>query len=549
MSAKRADSLSTSGLPEKRKRLLAAGIAVLLPLLMILAALQVKNSSGPYWLSSNLDPTYAYLLNSLNLANGHRPFLTEHPGTPVQFTGALIIRALNGTNRERATAENVIRNVESYISRINIVFIVLSAVLLLLAGYLAFRVTGAIVSAIAVQLTPFVSTTVLTGLLGFRPEAALISISTLFILAILLRLKYGSPKHAGKFSLAFGLIAGLGVASKFTFLPLVLMPFFLLPSWRYRIKFAVASGAAFVLAIAPAIAPHQLKTMTGFVFQTTVHTGRYGGGPAGFISSSNYLQSVAQLIKGDPIFFAVLLIGVVLLVLRTRWLPSDSMRYRALLAISVAEVFQLLLVAKEPTQRYLIPALALTGLNLVLLLDCLRRMFGNRLKQYTALVVLLFVSVAVLQFVKIRRLNENLGAVAQEQLAVYQKVEHEFPGVSVVRYYTASSPMYAFRMGSEYSNNFYGKLLEELYPNNFFYSPWNGRFHNFAVPIELNQIPTSRGWFVMHGLSFKDRDFDVFPKEPFPAGVEVESIFNGDIDRPGVIDGEAIYKATIKSPR
>jgi len=537
-------------LSENRKPAVAWFLLSLLPLLMILVTFQVKNASGPYWLSSNLDPTYAYLLNSLNIANGHRPFHTDHPGTPVQVIGAVMIRALNGVAGERATAEKVISNPEYYIGFINKAFIIFYALCLLASGYVAFGVTQDILSAIAVQGTPFISTTILTGLMGLRPEPLLVSISTLFLLLILLTLKFDSAEHAGKYSLAFGLLAGFGVACKFTFVPLVLMPIILLPSWKYRLRYALVAVATFVLSIAPIIAPYQLKALFGFVFQTTAHTGRYGGGPAGFINSKHYLNSALLLIKGDTLFFMIVMTGLLALTLGKRWLRLGGARYRALLAVSVAEVFQLLLVAKEPTQRYLLPALALGGLNLILLLDSFKQRLSTGLKPYYyAFVMVLFILIFLGQFQAIGRLDQSLAGLAQEQLSIYQKVENEYRGIPIVRYYTASSPMYAFRQGSEYSNNFYGQLLQERYPNNFFYSPWTRRFHNFAVPVDLSQIVNSDGWFIMHGLSFKDRDFQVFPANPLPDSIEIESFYNGDVDRPGMIEGEAIYKATVKAPR
>ena len=39
---------------------------------------------GPSYLWFNMDPSYAYLLNSLRVAEGHSPTHTDHPGTPVQ---------------------------------------------------------------------------------------------------------------------------------------------------------------------------------------------------------------------------------------------------------------------------------------------------------------------------------------------------------------------------------------------------------------------------------------------------------------------------------
>src|SRR5436190_476129 len=51
---------------------------------------------GPSYLWFNMDPSYAYLLNSLRVAEGHSPTHTDHPGTPVQVAGAGVILAVHG---------------------------------------------------------------------------------------------------------------------------------------------------------------------------------------------------------------------------------------------------------------------------------------------------------------------------------------------------------------------------------------------------------------------------------------------------------------------
>jgi hypothetical protein len=532
----------------KNRKPIAWLLLSVLPLLMILVTFQVQRAGGPYWLRSNLDPTYPYLLNSLNVANGHRPFLTEHPGTPVEVVGGVIIRALNGVTSERATAEKVIASPEYYIGFLNKVFIIFYALCLLVSGYVAFSVTQDILSAIAVQASPLISTTIFTGLMGLRPEPMLVSISTLFVVLILLTLKFDSAKYARRYSLAFGLLAGVGMACKFTFFPLVLTPIILLPSWKHRMRYALSALAAFVISIAPIIAPYQLRGLFGLIFQTTVHTGEYGTGSAGLINIKNYLDGALLLIKGDTLFFMVVMAGLLALIVGRGWLRLPGARYRALLAVSIAEVFQLLLVAKQPAQRYLLPVLALGGLNLILVLDSFKQRLSRGLRPYYyafVMVLLVFMFLGRLQTMK--RLDQSLADVAQKQLSIYQRVENEYRGVPVVRYFSASSPMYALRLGSEWSNNFYGQLLQERYPNNFFWSPATGRFHNFAEPVDLSQIVNSNGWFIMHGLSFKDHFFQIYPVKPLPDSLELECLYDGEVDRTGVID-EAIYKATVKKP-
>ena len=51
----------------------------------------MRNHAGPFWLWSNLDPDYAYLLDILNIINNDWPKLIVHPGITVDTIGAFIL--------------------------------------------------------------------------------------------------------------------------------------------------------------------------------------------------------------------------------------------------------------------------------------------------------------------------------------------------------------------------------------------------------------------------------------------------------------------------
>ncbi|HYP52938.1 MAG TPA: hypothetical protein VEQ42_05325, partial [Pyrinomonadaceae bacterium] len=129
--------------------------------------------------------------------------------------------------------------------------------------------------------------------------------------------------------------------------------------------------------------------------------------------------------------------------------------------------------------------------------------------------------------------------------------ERERQGGAVVNYYSSSSLPYAIKFGTDYSNNFYGPLLDELYPGRLFWNPWMSHFSNFSGPLDADRLRAAAGGdsFVMHGYSFADSDFRAYlPPEPLPDGLRLEDLHRGDTDRPGLLDGEALYRATF-APR
>ena len=254
-----------------------------LPLLVIFTTFHLNEAKGPYWLGTNLDPTYAYLMNSLNIANLHRPRHTDHPGTSVQIAGGLIIRTLNLRSDETATAKNVITSPERYVQVINDVLILFYALCLFTAGYAV------------------------------------------------------------------------------------------LAAWRDRTVFGFVAAGAFLVSISPILTPLLLRQMIRFLFQFATHTGIYGTGQAGFVGWRQYASNVWALIRADRLVFLVSGLGLVLLVLRSRFSWVQDGKYRAVLAVIAAQVLQLLMVATHhPTSRYLIPSLSLVGLNLALLAEVFR---------------------------------------------------------------------------------------------------------------------------------------------------------------------------------
>ena len=149
------------------------------------------------------------------------------------------------------------------------------------------------------------------------------------------------------------------------------------------------------------------------------------------------------------------------------------------------------------------------------------------------------------------RLNTELKRAADlsaRQLQVREKIDNEYQGMRIVEYYSASSKTYALKFASGYSGNLFGGQLQRLYPNSCFYSPWEFQFSNFAGRISPKEIAPAGTWFVLHGYSFADSDFRVFlPEPPLPSNVVIENVYGGDSDKPGELDGEAIYRARFTS--
>ena len=93
-------------------------ILSIFPILFIFLALNYKASIGEYYLGSYYDPSYSYLINSLNLSQfqGYGVGHFDHPGTPVQSIGAIVINIFHSLQHSNADKINdILDNTEYYL--------------------------------------------------------------------------------------------------------------------------------------------------------------------------------------------------------------------------------------------------------------------------------------------------------------------------------------------------------------------------------------------------------------------------------------------------
>ena len=441
--------------------------------------------------------------------------------------------------------QDVLKDPERYLAAINSVLVVFCGICILIAGYVALEVTGSLFAALLIQATPFVSVTTLTGLTSARPEPLMIAVAMLIVAVTLLTLQFGAERHSMRYALAFALLIGIGVAAKVSFAPVALMPLIILPSRKSRLWFLLATGVVFLVSIVPILSPPLVREMIAFMFNLASHTGRYGSGRAGFIDPSRYVSAATRLVRDDALFFIIMAIGVVVLVLKSKFQSLGTAKRRILIAVTAAQLLQLLMVAKHPHSRYLIPGLALVGVNLVLLAEAFAEKLPAAFRWAPALLIGL--TIAGVQFWTSGNLFRELRNDQRFQSEAYAAVNKQFPNVPVVTYYTASSPSYALAFGEEWGGNLFGAELQRLYPNQFFYSPWTRTFSDFTGPKSVDQVRGASNWFVLRGCSLSDPDLKAFlTSQSLPDNVSIEPISGTDVDRPGVLDCEAVYKATVK---
>ena len=195
-----------------------------IPLLVLAAALVSLDSRGPFWLGTNSDPSYVYALNSLRLLEGQAPTHLDHPGLTVHLLGAAVFWTGHRlAHRDQPLAEDVLAHPEWYLGVAVRTLLVLFAASLFLLGLAAFHLTQRWGLAWIAQLGPLLSPSVFFELTDFKPEPVLYLVATLLASAICASIADGDADRS-RFAVAFGVLVGMGAATKLTAFPLLVCP-------------------------------------------------------------------------------------------------------------------------------------------------------------------------------------------------------------------------------------------------------------------------------------------------------------------------------------
>lgn len=179
-------------------------------------------------MAQNSDPEYAYLFNSLNIAKFEAPTHTDHPGTSLQLLGAVVIRASYFFSGKTSLVEDVLSRPEHYLRIMNILLILLYSITLFAVGLKGYRVSGTLIVALILQISPFLFITIFDSLTRVHPETLLLSLCNVVIIILLDQVYPYSEEKTSKDALWLGVTVGIGIVTKITFAPVFLLCMFFL---------------------------------------------------------------------------------------------------------------------------------------------------------------------------------------------------------------------------------------------------------------------------------------------------------------------------------
>lgn len=344
--------------------LFVLGVPAALAVLGVYSFFQLR----PFYagVSYHYDPAYIYLLNGLSMLAGEAPLYVDHPGTPLHVVVAVLVALQHWVKHGAPTGvvDAVLADPDAYLSTISLVLLAANVVAFSVLGWRTYRATGSIAIAVAAQSAPLFLGLAFPRLVYLSPEALLLAFAAL-LLAIMAQPIFGLEKRqlSPAASVLAGFVAGLAVACKITFAP-VLALLLLTGSIRTFVIAGVSTAVGLGVGLIP-IYPH-LAGMFRWFASVASHTGHYGGGSSGFIDLATIPGSLREVWIALPIVYLGLVASAAGLVYKLveEGEPSSTWwsRVRVPLTLILVVAGQLSLALKHFQPHYLLPAVPVAGL-------------------------------------------------------------------------------------------------------------------------------------------------------------------------------------------
>jgi hypothetical protein len=511
-----------------------------IPALLMLVGLGMSLKMFPLYSGSglyNVDASYAYLFNGLLLLDGHAPYQTDHPGTPLQVLIAALVylqwgylRLVETVNADVVVA--VMAEPERYLLFLSRALLALNGLALWFFGKKVYESTNSVSLATLCQCALLSFGLHGTKLLYPAPEA-LVACLAVWLIAVLSPLIFQRPeevpRNQTKIALMAGLIFGLGFAVKLTFLPMAGL-FLLFKPWRLKMLAVLVALMSWCVGIAPMAG--KLPELWMRAYNMLTHTGKWGEGPKGLIDTAQLSGNYFQLRNEYPFFYIALFVFAAYLLfaglrrLRVGFKTDSNLSAsgsalmgvridRPLAILLLVCVAQTLIVLKHFGLHYMIPALPLAFVGAALLLQALLKNFQQYNLAIRATVTLGIASMLVhsvyttFQELRSERVQNNRSV---QQI---QKELAQYPDRLVIGSYGCSLPQCGLLFGIEFAPAIDKKIAPFL-ANFYGFNVWNGLLliegHGFYPLTTLQPILASqRPVFLVTQIDFPA--FDLFKKE------------------------------------
>lgn len=509
----------------------------------------LRHAAGPFYLTFP-DPSYVYLVSSLNLAQFSSPYHFDHPGTTLQMIGAILmkIKFIFSSSTESISG-NVLNNPEDYLYLINIISVLLICSALIWLGIFVSKLSGSVYIGLLAQLSCFTSEQILSGLNIISPENVLVAVSVFFLGLIFYYLYKSDPyDRQVKFILLWSLVCGAGIATKFNFFPLVFIPLFLIKGISKKALFTFLTVLVFIIFTLPVITKY--KVMFGWLFKLFSGNEMYGRGEDEVVSVPYFFDNLKAILSSNLFFLAAYFSSLASTVyfcyvkFTNKIIFNDDLKkkFKLLAGIFAAMTLQILLVAKHYKAYYMLPSLMLSMVTIVLILsilpDILKKNYGKRI--YKIAFMILLVILLAKNVLHINSVYSQLTESRLEAKRVNEAIEKYYNSELVIPTFSSSNSNYGLALGLVYSGKRkeeYKNILSDKLRTLIYFDPWQKKMFSFAPGTDSSNIFATRKSLIFHSIGSDNvKNFSDLLQKKY--GLTIDSITQLEVFK----NGDEIYR-------
>jgi hypothetical protein len=486
------------------------GVLLILPIIYTCFCIQITNKSQNAFIRT-VDPEYIHLMSSINLAEGNVSLQSiESPATPLYVLGAITSKVTCWVSSSDSLKEDFISNPEKYIDVLRAVLLLLTSISLFILGYVVQKVSHSWFTSMLFQFAPFLSIDIMLTSTLLTPDHFLIMVMLLYM-AVLFNYIH-QEKNTGdlKSTLYFSLFTALGCATKITFLPLVILPLFLLSNTKQKLVYILSTGILSPLFAFTAV--FQYERFFAWVKGLIFHAGNYGTGEEKIISSTSFLNNLEKIIRTEIPFIVIcflLLICVFLILIKKKKSPQN----KVLIGLICTFILHILLVSKHFAIRYLTPSILLGVLGIYLLI-----LFFSHTKKIQKISTICFiVAYPLLAFTTIYRTNKQLLPYTASRKSAHEYMERNLKGTPLLivpNYFGTGTKQYALWFASKWVGKNAPEFIDDMNkkcPDTYFFIPDQNKYFNWRNEISLFDVlkshPTLNLYISLDATKMKEEAF------------------------------------------
>ena len=433
------------------------------------------NRKVPFYIK-DVDPSYEYLINGLNITNLSVPGHTDHPGTPLQLIIALSIillfqlRSVFGLiDSNKSMNMDVVLNSENYI------YISLSFILCIHIISLIYLMRGIKKNLDINQfyLLPYIllfSGNFFSEISSLKPENLFIPISNI-LCALLIKVSKGVKyNNFNKSIVIISATSAIALTTKLTLIPFFIFFLFILPI-KYKFIFSIYT---FVFSLAILVPIRNVFSVSWF-YNILINNGRWGEERAGKNLSQIFSDISLVWVQNYPLVAVCLTLIIIFSATSNRkHFVEDNSIIRQLFLLTM---FISALIYKEVQFRDLISLAPVSSLLLIILISRIKPILAANVKRFkfnrfiigflgSYLIILIFrgslLNVDFSKGIPNWTLNNDLKTLS---------------GQNSIGFYTTPTHASGLMFGEAYygSPNYLNEI-SRLYPNYFEFSIWSGDF-------------------------------------------------------------------------